>query len=45
MTAPLVCAADASVAAQFFIPEPLTARAVALFDHLTDPATVLRVPI
>jgi predicted nucleic acid-binding protein len=35
---------DASVAAQLYVPEPLTAQAVALFRLLADPGTVFLVP-
>ncbi|MBY0526764.1 MAG: type II toxin-antitoxin system VapC family toxin [Gemmataceae bacterium] len=42
---PLVCVVDASVAAQLYIPEPLTPIATILFHQLvTDPATTLHVP-
>lgn len=47
MSAPAAfsCVVDASVAAQSFIPEPLTPLATGLFSLLaTDPATVFRVP-
>src|SRR5438874_11999239 len=42
--APLVCAVDASVAAQLYVPEPLTPAAVALFGRLADPGSVFHVP-
>jgi len=46
MTQPTVSwVVDASVAAQLYIPEPLTTQAIAFFDQLVaDPATCFAVP-
>lgn len=44
MTAPLVCAVDASVAVKLYLAEPLAAEAVALFGQLANNTTRFHVP-